>query len=279
MTAKKKATKSAELAPVEEQSTALAASEISLADMVCDAGAGTETVRQEDMAIPFLKLLQKMSPEVESVDGARPGMFFNTVTGELSQTIDIVPCAFQARFNRWAPGNGGFRGSYQPEEVINKSIPGMSEHGGRYYIDVPEGMDVDHKKPQVDCLTDTRNHFVLVFTSEGLVSPAVLSMSKTAIKKSKRFIAQIRGIQAKGPDGKPFNPPSFSHVYSLSSVKETNEHGTWYSPQIDMGGPLVYRDVFVQAKEFNKLVMSGEAKVQEPSLDNEVVDVQATERF
>ena len=44
-------------------------------------------LRQEDVALPFLKLLGQLSPEVNKrdgkyVEGAQPGMILNTVTQE-----------------------------------------------------------------------------------------------------------------------------------------------------------------------------------------------------
>ena len=48
-----------------------------------DAGAGLEHMDKEDFALPFLRLLASNSPEVSDVEGARPGMFYNSVTGQL----------------------------------------------------------------------------------------------------------------------------------------------------------------------------------------------------
>jgi predicted heme/steroid binding protein len=44
---------------------------------------GFENMGQEDRALPFLRLLTNTSPEVGEVDGAMPGMIYNTVTGQL----------------------------------------------------------------------------------------------------------------------------------------------------------------------------------------------------
>ena len=45
----------------------------------------------ELLSPPRIKLLQRMSKEVESVDGAKPGMFYNETTGELSESIEFIP--------------------------------------------------------------------------------------------------------------------------------------------------------------------------------------------
>ena len=53
-----------------------------------DANAGFQTMSQEDLALPFLKVLGQLSPEVNTrhakhIKGAEPGMILNTVTNEL----------------------------------------------------------------------------------------------------------------------------------------------------------------------------------------------------
>ena len=53
-----------------------------------DAGQGIANIKQEDLALPFLKVLGQLSPEVNKrdakyVEGAQPGMIVNSVTNEL----------------------------------------------------------------------------------------------------------------------------------------------------------------------------------------------------
>ena len=48
-----------------------------------DAGAGVNDLGSEDLAIPFLKVLQKMSDELDDLDHAKAGDIYNTVTKEV----------------------------------------------------------------------------------------------------------------------------------------------------------------------------------------------------
>ena len=52
-----------------------------------DADKGSQNISQEDLALPFLKVLGQLSPEVNKqhgkhVEGAEPGMILNTVSNE-----------------------------------------------------------------------------------------------------------------------------------------------------------------------------------------------------
>ena len=53
-----------------------------------DASQGLENMAQDDLALPFLRILGQLSPQVNKrdpkyVEGAEPGMIYNTVTHEL----------------------------------------------------------------------------------------------------------------------------------------------------------------------------------------------------
>ena len=53
-----------------------------------DAGAGSQNMTQEDLALPFLKVLGQLSPEINKqnakfINGADPGMIVYSVTKEL----------------------------------------------------------------------------------------------------------------------------------------------------------------------------------------------------
>jgi hypothetical protein len=53
-----------------------------------DANAGSQNMTQDDLALPFLKVLGQLSPEVNKqnakfINGAEPGMIVNSVTKEL----------------------------------------------------------------------------------------------------------------------------------------------------------------------------------------------------
>ena len=60
---------------------------------------GAQNISQEDLALPFLKILGQLSPEVNKrdgkyVDGAEPGKIINTVTNELYDTIKCCTLSF-----------------------------------------------------------------------------------------------------------------------------------------------------------------------------------------
>ena len=55
---------------------------------------------------------------------------------------------------------------------------------------------------------------------------------------------------------KVFTPPSFSHKYSMKTVQESNDRGTWFGWNITNLGPLGQDEMFFYeaAKEFASTV-------------------------
>lgn len=238
-----------------------------MADMAADAGMGLEGADKDSFAIPFIAMLQGLSPQLETVDGAKPGLFINTITNELYKEVMVVPCAYQRRYLRWAPrdAGGGYKGDYSPIDVeTGKLLNVERSEDGKLRIDGDE-------------LKDTRNHFVLVESSTGVWQPALLSLSSTQIKKSKRWMSLIQGIELRTPQGKAFTPPSFSHVYKLTGVKEENSKGSWWGMNVEVVEPVSDQELYLKAREFSKQVAAGEVKVSEPVA--EAVDEGGADRF
>ena len=74
-----------------------------------DKGQGIANISQEDLALPFLKVLGQLSPEVNKrdakfVQGAEPGMIINTVTNEIydgEKGIEVIPCHYKRQHIEW----------------------------------------------------------------------------------------------------------------------------------------------------------------------------------
>ena len=245
--ATKKATSTA---VAEQQTTALA---IPLADFAADAGMGMEGADKASFAIPFIAVLQGLSPQLETVEGAKPGLFINTITNELFKEVLVVPCAYQRRFLRWAPreAGGGYKGEYNPVDIETGKVVTAPNDKGQPTI---EG----------DLLKDTRNHFVLMQSESGTWQPALLSLSSTQIKKSKRWMSLIQGIEMRAANGKPFNPPSFSHIYRLKTVKEENSQGSWWGVEVSVEEPVGDAELYAKAKTFHGCVVAGDVEVAPP---------------
>mgnify|MGYP003659498640 CR=1 FL=1 len=75
-----------------------------------ESGAGLENLTQDDLALPFIKILSGLDPILDEREDARKGDLYNTVSGQVykgKEGIRVVPCAYQKRFIQWAPRGSG----------------------------------------------------------------------------------------------------------------------------------------------------------------------------
>ena len=239
-----------------------------------DAGAGTEGADKSSFAIPFITMLQAQSPQLVGeapMEGAKAGRFINNITNEIFDYVEFIPASFQRTFIRWGANRGGYKGDFSPIDVETGRVEGMTNHNGRYLMDVPVGQPIFAPTGQAlyDELVDTRNHFVLYKAKNGSWQPAIMSLSSTQIKKSKRLMSLITGIEITKKEGSTYNPPSFSHIYVASATFEKNTKGSWWGWDFKVQRPLNSQEAqtYAKAKIFSKSVTDGTIK-SEPPVDS-----------
>ena len=120
-----------------------------------DANQGAQNISQEDLALPFLKILGQLSPEVNKrdgkyVEGAEPGKIINTVTNELYDNIDIIPCHYKRQYIEWQD-RGQSTGAPVAIHEADSDIISQTTRGKDYKDRLPNGNYLDN----------TANHFVL----------------------------------------------------------------------------------------------------------------------
>lgn len=239
------------------------------------AGVGMQNVRTEDMAIPFMAIIQSGSPQRKKQDGhyitgADEGMVFNTVTQELfdvtpGQTpLTVLLCGFKKKLLHWKDRDqgGGMLGQYEIDDPIQRDA---ERKGGRMVM--PDGT----------YLVETAEHYVLLVYPDGSTKRIVVAMSSTQLKKSRRWMTMAGEKQLRHPaTGRYFTPPPFAYTYALSTQAESNDTGDWHGWRIAEGRALDLtnpddRALFEVAKEFAKSVDKGEVKASTNRGDDEVI--------
>jgi hypothetical protein len=220
-----------------------------------DAGIGVDELGSEDLAIPFLKVLQKMSPELDDIEGARAGDLYNTVTKEVikgSDGVRVVNCAYTLQHIEWEPrgtGSGAPHAIYSAGDTLPKTERGddnkdyVVDGSGRY-------------------LERTAQHYVLIIDEDGITSQALLPMKATQLKKSKQWNSAMKSMKMKDGSGNLFTPARFSHVWHLESVSEENKNGSWHGWQISKDSQIEDPGIYAEAKHFAQSIMAGQVKVQ-----------------
>lgn len=232
-------------------------------DPMADAGLGMEGATAESFAIPFLSVLQKISPQCEETDAAyiesaKAGQLFESVSKSLfdgKKGVDFIQCAYRRTFLRWSPRGaegGGFKGEYAPEVVAEMRENGkLVEFEGKLWFPLEDG-SVNTKR--CDFVQDTRNHYLLLLTGDH-PRECLMSLTSTQIKKSKMLMSMLANKKVGG-----VMKPTFATVVHATTAVESNDKGTWHGINFSDEGDVTDAAIYAAAKAFYKSVVAGTVK-------------------
>lgn len=208
---------------------------------------GSEDVTVKDLILPRIDVLQALSPQIKKsdpkyIDGAEQGLVFNTLSGELyGDSIKFVPVVFKREFVLWQDrkSGGGFRGAFLTEDVAEQERS-MQEN--------PEGHEV----------VETHNHFILLVHDDGRIEEAVLSLSKSKRKVSRKLNSLVQMIPG----------DRFARLYKLSALEVDGPKGEYWSFDVSSLG-YVNENIWKRGQEAYEAIMRGERGVDRTADDAE----------
>ena len=215
-----------------------------------DANTGFGNMDTDDYALPFLRVLGQLSPECNKrdakyVDGAEPGMIFNTVTKQLydgEAGVNIIPCFYKREYVEWSDRGEGTSAPVAIHSVDSGIIK-----------DATRDASYKDRLPNGNYLENTASYFVTI--DDG--TSALISMKSTQLKVSRSWNSMMNSIKLKGKNGM-FTPAMYSHVYNLKTVQQSNDKGTWFGWTVEKVGPVQDKDLYEAAKSFASSVNKGD---------------------
>ena len=238
-------------------------------DFEAFANEGLESVSAQDLSIPYLRILAQLSPQVNKrdgayVQGAEAGMIYNTVENAVYSGEDgvlVIPCYYRRVYVEWKPREkgGGYVGTYGVDDLIAKTT----------YKD-DRGNDI---LPNGNLLSNTAEFYVLMLDRDGSPRRCLITMTSTQLKKARKWLTQMQTNTARGKNGNMFVMPMMSHVYTLSTVEERNDKGSWFGWEVSKSHVLDIKlpddaSLFEMAVAFSKSVKAGEVKVKQEGDDH-----------
>ena len=221
-----------------------------------DANKGAQNISQEDLALPFLKVLGQLSPEINSRDakyikGAQPGMILNTVTGDYydgEKGINVLPVFYKRQYIEWQDRGASMGAPVAIHEVDSDLLSKVTRDKSN-----------KDRLPNGNYLENTASHFVILMGDTP--TTALISMKATQLKISRKWNSMMMGIKMQGKSGL-FTPPTYSHIYNLKTVQMSNDKGTWFGWDVSKVGPVQDKSVYDIAKNFAERVGKGEIEAK-----------------
>lgn len=234
-------------------------------------GRGFEGQTNEDVSIPFIKLMQPGSPQVagQTIEGIQAGMFLHTVSNKLwsNKTGGLLyVCGFtRHEFLQWKPEaqGGGFVGRHNIEDPAVLKAKAASKKFGEYFVDADgrTGMEGDE-------LSETFTTFGVACDDDGsMLGMVCFPFRGTGIKTYKSWMTQVRAHTTLIGDKKMMTP-LFAHLGRFTTEFKQKDKNSWWEPRWEPASKMLDASCiapdderFVLAKQVKKMMESGVAKV------------------
>lgn len=217
----------------------------------------TDDFKKEDILVPYLQVVQSMSPYVKRNDpqylsDAREGDIIDTLSLKLRERAAFVPVKYEVRYTEWEPNQGGLVKQW-----------GTDRSG----YDAAEGDYGTRRTEGGNDIVPSATYYGLLLDEDGTSQPVILSLTGTQAKKAKRLATLISALEITQPDGEVFNPPMYSRVYALTTVPESNDKGSWMGWRIEPGTMLLQikggKSIFLKAQKLREQIDAGEVRANE----------------
>lgn len=229
--------------------------EFDISMMEADASVGVSNMGQDDLALPFLKILSGLDPLLDELDEAKRGDLYNTVSGQIykgKEGVLLIPCAYQRRFIQWAPrgsGTGAPIAIFDTQQECPKTE--RSKDDNKDYVVGGDGSYIE----------ETHQHFVMIVGGDGSAETALIAMKSTMLKKSRKWNSMIASATVQGRNG-PFTPPRFGFIYRAKTVMEENSKGSWHNWEITREEQVSEQALYIRARDFATSIDSGDVVVK-----------------
>lgn len=175
-------------------------------------GSGVEDLDVSDFKIPYLSMLQAMSPqtkprEPEYIQGATEGKIMHSLTKELYNSIRVLPCRIQKRFQLWEVDAKGKTTSLIRELDITEAARIKADcvnTEGKLWTKLGH------------LLVEKWQWFVIVYSDDTPPYRACITMKSSQIKNAKLWVSLL---MADG--GFP------RYIYRLSAKGEAWKDNSW----------------------------------------------------
>lgn len=241
-------------------------------DMLAEDGRTTAEdlgIRAQDIAIPFIKVAQKMTPQLSGrdpshIEGLEEGDFFNSVTGERwsgADGIQFIPCAFKPSYTEWKPRDSG--GGLVKDHGSDGAIEAKAVRNDKGKLVLPDST------PPNNHLVPSYMYYGLIRRNNGSYEQVVLNLYGSQLKKGKRWNALMLGLVVpadKSPTGREMKPKPYYKFYEITTVPEKNDQGEWMGMVIQYGPDVLSvpggDELYIAGRNFAELVRAGRTSVK-----------------
>jgi hypothetical protein len=181
---------------------------------------------KDESIIPFTRIMQPLSPQVNSVPGAVPGSLLNIASGNVTDGkigMNIIPITHQWNYTEWVTREegGGFVADW-----------GDDESGWQSKCDNAQKFAYKPITNDGHAIVKARHFFVFNLLEDGTVEPSLLPFTGTALKIARQWSSMMQNAPKLSTSKGMMTPAYFYYVYNLTAEEVKNNNYRWFEPRI-----------------------------------------------
>lgn len=252
------------LEKIEEQTALSITFDQSIDDLLTDVTADDRDLDKTFITLPNLIIVQKLSAvnkrtSSRFIPDLKEGQFVNSISKDVFEKVEFVPCAFKETVVEWRPDQGGKAGEH------TKDSPEYIKVLKEGYTDMKTGVPTS---------AETGNSFIEtielygLIVNDGKIDPVIMYFKGSFIRclKELNTLAQQAKI-----NGKPCR--YYSYVYNLNSKITSSDKGEWATMEFSYNNPVTkyapdrYPEIVKAAMEFRDMIYSETNKFKKDDIN------------
>lgn len=224
-----------------------------------------EGFTRDESIIPFTRILQPLSPQINSTPGAEPGAFMNIATNTINKELVVIPIFHVWNFTEWTPrdqGGGFIRDWGEDMQGWQSKCDFDQQHA---YI--PETKD-GH------IISKQRHFFIFVMNEDGSYERSIMPFAGTSLKVARQWSSMMENAPKVETSKGLMTPAYFYYTYKITVTENRNTKGRWFLPMIRFNdnkriidypnGEQLWKDAIA----FRDSYRAGEVKIAEQADEN-----------
>lgn len=247
-----------------------------------DRGAGLKNISMDERKIPFVRILQSNSPELEEggvkyMPNAKAGLFLNTASKQVFSRLIFIACARDHKYLEYIPRaiGGGFVGVRKPDDEVVLMLRAKQGKFGKLSFNVTKRDNQGQALDGTEIVESFELYGIFIDPETNQKFRGIASFSSTQITKYTTFIDRADNFEYAIAGGEIIKPPIYAHKWLMTTGNEKNKKGAFKgyvigllekkpdgSDDVSIKSFIKKSDpLYIAAKEFSKFVEAGQAEV------------------
>lgn len=252
---------------------ALMLGDIDVGELVADAEKYEHGFSRTDLVIPFIRILQKLSPQLDKtegvfIEGAEEGDFLNLATGNTingAEGFHFVPAIYTINYMEWRTRESG--GGIVADHGTDANVLKNTSRDEKNRMMTPDGNVI---------VTSGLYFGFLVDIATGQAQQAIVPMASTQLKKSRQMNSTIDSLRQEiTVDGQKrrIKPPMWFSIFKMTTVPESNDQGKWMGYKVERVGSILEHDwgaeCYKACRDLKEMFDKGDVKMRAEDMDGD----------